>query len=402
MSEEVRNQSADTQQATAFGHQGASSLPGIALGSIGRLPEFYLYLAYPLIVLSIMLIFPRFNLSEVVWGFGGVRGPIFFFLAGPPELKLLFIATLSYVPWRAIEEGFRASSQRLRAAFGYGMGAIALYGCISVSNLVNVVALTYLAHEDPERVKKASFFLMDIDRQLWGGFPVFQVQRWVPEWLGNASIDAYLLFSSIGLVTFFATMLSSVHAFRRFICAMMLWNIVALPLWYSFPAVSPDEFFRQKIFGDGLGSAEIHQAVTQLTISPALADLLSRLSEVWSDPTMGMYAVSSFPSFHVGGYILLAYGLFLVHRATLLIMAPLCLLNTLGALYTLQHYLVDFLPAIALSVGSIAFVERYCPVEPNNRLVAVLYYPIVCAQQDLRRWAKALPRLVLSKGGKGR
>lgn len=366
--------------------------------SVFRLPELYLYVAYPLIALTIMLAFPRFHLTEVVQGFGGVQGPLFFFLAGPPELKFLLVATVLYVPWRTVDEGFRASSGRVRAAFRYGVGALTIYGFVCLSNFTNVIALTYLAHQDPARVREASLLLMEVDRLMWGGYPVFEVQRLVPEWLGRLSIDAYLLFSSLALVTFFATMLASTHAFRRFMCAMMLWTVVALPLWSFFPALSPDEIFRQQLLGDTVGSGDITRAVAHLAVTPALSELLNRLSKVWSNPAAGIYAVSCFPSFHVGGYMLIAYGLFLVHRVTLLVMVPLCLLNTLGALYTLQHYLVDFFPAIALSLMVIGFVERYCPVEPRNAFVDRLYYPIVCAQRDVRRWAGAFSRGVRQLG----
>jgi hypothetical protein len=350
------------------------------------MPEFFLFLLYPTVAFSWMLLFPRFDFGEVISGIGGVRGPLFFLLAGPPELKFLLLLLIFYVPWRSIEEGIAAPRGGWARGFQFFATAIFVYGAICTVNIANALALTYLSRQDPDRVKQMSIFLMEIDRAVFGFYPVFEIHRILPRFIGAASIQAYLLFSSLALVAFLATLVRGLHAARRFNCAMVAWTVLALPCWALVPAVSPEELFRQGLLGDLPGMEVVTGRLRQLTIIPELDALLKKLSTVWSNPSRGIYAVSSFPSFHVGGYLIIAYGLFLVHRYTLVVMVPLFILNVCGALYSFQHYLVDFVPAVLIALVTIYGVEKWCPDEESpGSTPDVMLYPVSCVAVDGRR-----------------
>jgi hypothetical protein len=351
-----------------------------------KMPEFWLFFVYPIVAFLGMLLFPRFDFAEVFSGIGGVRGPLFFLLAGPPELKFLLLLLIFYVPWRSIEEGLAAPRRGLASGFQFFATAIVVYGGICAVNIANALALTYLSRQDPDRVKRISMFLMEVDRAVFGCYPVFEIHRMLPRFIGAVSIQAYLLFSSLGLVTFLATLVRGMYAARRFNCAMVAWTVLALPCWAFVPAVSPEELFRQGVLGDMPGMEAVTVSLRQLTIIPELDALLKKLSTVWSNPSQGIYAVSSFPSFHVGGYLIIAYGLFLVHRYTLVVMIPLCVLNVCGALYSFQHYVVDFVPAVAIALVTIYGAEKWCPDEESpGSIPDIVLHPIACVAADGRR-----------------
>jgi hypothetical protein len=67
-------------------------------------------------------------------------------------------------------------------------------------------------------------------------------------------------------------------------------------------------------------------------------------------------------------------------------MVPLFILNVCGALYSFQHYLVDFVPAVLIALVTIYGVEKWCPDEESpGSTPDVMLYPVSCVAVDGRR-----------------
>lgn len=229
---------------------------------------------------------------------------------------------------------------------------------IGLAAFSNIVITNQLSGVSAGRVETASNLLMEWDRALFGVYVPF----WLQKLTGFFSLDRLLVatYQSLGLVlsvVFLVLLAGNRDLFRKFVLSMFFAVILGMPLWYAWPAISPDEMYRQNILGVAAPSAIQESIVPDAKLGSTLTIFLSALQGNWSDPKNASFAITSFPSMHAAWGIILAYfgaalwwplGIFLV---------PWALLNFVSTVYTLQHFAVDALSGAAIAAIAIAFVR---------------------------------------------
>jgi membrane-associated phospholipid phosphatase len=157
-------------------------------------------------------------------------------------------------------------------------------------------------------------------------------------------------------------------AFRKFVLSFFISWIIAYPIWFLFPTLSPDLMFRLNslnmsaprqtlAFNDFKPSPQFTSALTLyegehiINIKPNKERIL---------PT------STFPSMHAAWGLIVAYAGIIISPWIGLILVPWAILNGISAVYVLEHFSIDiFLGSIVAMVAIIItellfrFEKRY-------------------------------------------
>jgi len=136
--------------------------------------------------------------------------------------------------------------------------------------------------------------------------------------------------------------------------------MIALPLWYFFPANSPQNTYLNNVY-----NKQIDSSIKELTDNyQPNKYLLSFHKEIGVE--QGEIApVTTMPSMHVAWTIVIIYYLFKFKRKTIYFTLPWAFFSILGTVYLAQHYFIDIL--VALLVALLAICLANCLVKIEKR-----------------------------------
>jgi len=147
----------------------------------------------------------------------------------------------------------------------------------------------------------------------------------------------------MGVSMFVFYIVFSKEDFYKYIFAIFISCMIALPFWYFFPINSPNNYY--------------------LSTNPEIADynppksVLELQRQIYNEQKENP-PVSTFPSMHTTWAIFIVYYLYRNYKKTIWLTAPWLLLLILGTTYLAQHYFVDILLAIPLSAISIIIANK--------------------------------------------
>jgi hypothetical protein len=363
------------------------------------MPELCLFGIVPIGIALTIFLGPNERARETLLQTGGIKGPEYFLLAGPLAVKLLLFGFILYLPWRACDLLLSKESDRMKRASIFGLSGIFVYGGFLMNNLGNNLLLSILSVTERSRIEQASCFLLDLDHAIFGQFTAFSVGAYAPPTILNLSVAVYLHYSTLHVVVFFLSLLHSPGAFRRFYSSFALWILLAVPMWLLFPAISPDEMFRQNILGVDVAMLypNLPSVISTAVETPYVRSAVAEMSTIWSNAGNNTFAISTFPSFHVGGTTLLVIALYRLNWRTSFFSGPFLLFTCVGALMTHQHYAIDFLPAILLGWIAYSLADRWITSTERSGEPSPLFTSILMTQQDARALCRWLINLTTKK-----
>ena len=224
------------------------------------------------------------------------------------------------------------------------------------------------ATAEPHKTAMVSSWLMSIDKAVFGVYPIFALHALssIPrlEWL---LIFSYrYLFTILGALFLLLFISKKKRAFRRFVVSFFLCAILALPMWFFAPAVSPQLMYNKNIFSLDMPK-DVEVGLSSLNQSSYFKAFLNATDRYWLALGTTAIAVSSNPSMHVAWGIIILYFAFVLWRPLGIILVPWSTFNTIATVYTLQHYAVDVFFGVILGVLALVFTrqlfvweERWC------------------------------------------
>jgi membrane-associated phospholipid phosphatase len=225
---------------------------------------------------------------------------------------------------------------------------------------------------DPARIYNTGIMMMNWDNAVFGTYLPFwlQGQSW-SHIVDVASLEAYLQLTTMTtLVTLGLIVIGKVRHFRQFIMSFFLSFILATPIWFTFPTVTPNELFRENVFAAPTDTPMAQYAVAQSQlIGPMTTELLFNVSHMQSNPAVNHYHVPTFPSMHVAWGIVLVYFAFIIAWPVGVLYILWWILNITGAVFSLQHFGVDVIAGTI--IGSLAFLVSGYLLRFEDRFLAV-------------------------------
>ncbi len=209
---------------------------------------------------------------------------------------------------------------------------------------------------------RASNMLMHFDQLLFGvHFPFWLHTQGIPELLQTLLAGAYT-FMPLALGTMFAYLcLTDVRRARIYFLTLAVATYLSVPFWIILPAIPPNEVYRLNIFHLEL-PPEMVREVQQVSFTPSADRMLRDVEQMWFDPAMKSFSVSSFPSTHVIWAVLFFYAAYARRKhlgyITLILASVFVAANIVATMFLLEHYAVDVVLGIIIAGVSIATAER--------------------------------------------
>ena len=201
----------------------------------------------------------------------------------------------------------------------------------------------------------ADLQLLKIDKLLTGTYPFLQLHspsnpfRFLLDFLAHPIIDSFFALSVImGLLVLFFYLDNDQKLFKGYILASFIVVILALPLWYFFPAQSPANAFLNKTNNANLPPS----LLVQLNNYHPNSDVSATQESLWKQQKQNP-PLTTFPSAHWAWGAIVVYYLFKKKRWTIFLSLPWFFLASLGTIYLGCHYLIDGIVALFLAVPSI-------------------------------------------------
>lgn len=157
------------------------------------------------------------------------------------------------------------------------------------------------------------------------------------------------LFMGISVFAFY--LLLNKKEFFKYIFAIFISALIALPLWYFFPINSPNNFYLSKT------------AQPQgYNIPENVLQLQKEIREEQKTNT----PISTFPSMHTTWGILMVYYLYKTYKKSLIVSGVWLFFMILGTFYLAQHYLVDILIAFPIAFITIFLSEQVSKITNSD------------------------------------
>ena len=224
--------------------------------------------------------------------------------------------------------------------------------CYSVTLAIGVLFHTF----DHAQIAFWSERLMQLDNTLFGFYPPYLIQSlgWVPI-LSTCIIMSYvgtpLLLGAIFIVLLF----SNIPLLRRFFIVTAFAFLLAFPLWYLVPALTPNEMYRHNIFELPIPE-DVREVMSQHPSAPLALKHMAGVEAIWIDPEKKTTAVSTMPSMHmVWGMEIALFGYLWSRRRYAIVWVTYMVGNTLGTMLLLQHYAVDLIVGAFVALCSFGF-----------------------------------------------
>ncbi len=232
--------------------------------------------------------------------------------------------------------------------------------CYSVTLSIGVLFHAF-SHE---HIAFWSANLMQLDEVLFGTYPMYVIQSlgWVPI-LSSLIIYAYLGTSFFIGGMFIVLLFSDIALMRRFFIVTACAFLLAFPLWYLVPALTPNEMYRHNIFELPIPD-DIARAIRLHPSSGVVEKHTQGIEGIWMDPQKKTTAVTTMPSMHmVWGIEVALFGYLWLRRRYAVVWAIYVICNTLGTMLLLQHYAVDLIAGALIALCSFVIADMCLRIE---------------------------------------
>lgn len=355
--------------------------------------ETYIYIILPVLVILIAIVikpdlyeYTLETIKKSIYSNGLIGG--WYFSRAISVIYILLMIHLATIIFKSRKsndiEALRTSLTRIFFSM--------LYISLILASIVFFISITVglLGGSAKDNVIAASNLMMEWDMNIFGTYLPFSMQA-----LFNYPVlDTLFMFSYLNLSVvlssaFLIFFLTSKQLFRSFMLAFTLIYMISIPIWYAFPAISPDEMYRANIFEETTFQISDTEAIENAVIAPSVQSLVDTLAELktWSRPEDNYYAVTAFPSMHVAWGLLIAYFSYLLWKPLLFLTGPWSVFNLAGSIYSLQHYAVDIIASIVLVVIiilAVRFIMNTNYGRSRNNFSG--FYIIDLLQEDIRKY----------------
>lgn len=287
-------------------------------------------------------------------------------------------------------------SDRTIVSFGYILATL-LCALVATMLFTQIVFMP-----DPARVASASYLLTQADYTIFGAYVPLAIQSFpYPAWLAHTLLWSYINLSLVFSLVTLLVLIKSKRMFRQLIMGFILIPILSLPFWLWYPAIPPAEMYQANKLNlayPPVLSSYIHTHLDR--INPQLKTLLTRIEPYETQPQFGLYDTTSFPSMHIAWATLIVYAAATVEPLTLIALVPWWAFNALGAIYTMQHYAVDALGGVAISILAIVIVRALYRLEKRHRRkdAADQYTAVDVFQRDVQHlwtWLRSCGHVIV-------
>ena len=198
-------------------------------------------------------------------------------------------------------------------------------------------------------------FLLGLDVKLFGTSPFIVL----PTILAGQTVTTLLkgaYFSlSIGASAMLALLyLKNTAVFRLAVTSFLMSIIIAYPLFYLVPCQTPAHVFINHTDGNQ------RNTLTPYTASQSIKDIMLSIEkqETFVMNNEQIVPVSCFPSMHTVATLMSVYFLAIVMPWSLFITVPWGFLALTGGLYFAQHYFVDYIIAVPVTLVSVVLADQ--------------------------------------------
>ncbi|MGD0577086.1 MAG: phosphatase PAP2 family protein [Candidatus Staskawiczbacteria bacterium] len=169
------------------------------------------------------------------------------------------------------------------------------------------------------------------------------------------------VYNSLFVVLSFMLLISFLFnkkVFRKLVLSFFISWIIARPLWFLFPTLSPDLMFRK----NDLKMAGSQEAKVFNNFDPSLQlkeNLQSQeqIHTINLNPNERYLPTSTFPSMHASWGAIIAYAGIILSPWLGIFLVPWAILNGVSAVYILEHFAVDIFFGTFIALLSIAITE---------------------------------------------
>ena len=212
---------------------------------------------------------------------------------------------------------------------------------------------------DPVKTADFSKLFLSWDRAIFKTDPgIWLINQFGGTFIENilcwTYINIFEMLSLIFLVTFFLNK----KAFRKLILSFFISWIIALPLWFLFPALSPATMFQlNKMNLAGLNEI---RAFNNFNPSSRLKEDLAFEEKIYPvdlNPDNRILPISTFPSMHAAWGTIIAYSGIVLCPWLGIILIPLSIINDVSAVYILEHFSSDVFLGVVIALISILITE---------------------------------------------
>ncbi|MEK7147212.1 MAG: phosphatase PAP2 family protein [Patescibacteria group bacterium] len=357
--------------------------------------EFYILVIVPIIWITALIIFNPVFLSNL--RILTLQSAGFYAFFGGPFFQLGFFILYNYLIAKAcffLKDlwQLKRAKQKISFAFFYPhlKSWALIFLPIGLAGFVNSLAATSLSLAPADKVAAASVLINQWDYKIFGVYTAFWIQQF-SGWLTDVLlINAYIGLTAILPAIFLGLLIFKKTRFRQFMLAILIAPMLGYPFWYIWPAVSPNEMFRYNVTKTVV-PANIQNEIASFSLTEKQKEFDDSIEDFWIDKTGNTFAVTAFPSMHAAWGIIAAYFGVLLWKPLAIILIPWAILNSLGAIYTFQHYGVDMILgtivgilAIAIAIFLLRFEKKYLCPKPQTFLMIDTF------QNDCRSFIKFL------------
>lgn len=239
----------------------------------------------------------------------------------------------------------------LVAGFFY-LGALILGFVIDLINLSS-------SHDE---VLSMSLKFISFERDVFGG----NVSLWFHDsrnvyksfWDSMSSV-LIVTYDSLGIVIAISALIFILNSSKityRLSVSWILATLISLPIWYFFPAISPQEFFIDNSLSIVLPS-HLTGLLEYFDPSPLVQESIRYYDAYWNSGLNNRFAITTFPSMHVAWTTILMVYLSKINRYSLVFFVPYWVLTCISTVYLMQHYVIDVPAGIVVAFISIVIAS---------------------------------------------
>jgi hypothetical protein len=266
---------------------------------------------------------------------------------------------------------------------------------------VHFISMNALCRPDRQKVAWANELLMRADHAIFGTYVPFEAQEQLLfQALSAPMLFCYLKLSLVLMLVFVGLCMFQSGRFRQFVLAFLTITFLALPGWFLLPATTPSEAYRLNKLGVKIPlEIGLETAAPIVHLNRDVASFLDRIEPLQSAPAEGRFFITSLPSMHVAWGILAVWLGVTLDRRLAIVLIAWGMLNAVGAVFTLQHYAVDAVAGVLVTVVAVVLVRGLIALEARCGLSPPLGYGIFAF---IRRDAASLGQaMVPSPCGRG-
>jgi membrane-associated phospholipid phosphatase len=207
--------------------------------------------------------------------------------------------------------------------------------------------------------------LIEIDKALFfGNYPFIWFQE-----AGNLfrNFDKIIVYSfsslavclSLGIIA--VMIFGNRKVFSRYLLSIFIVSMLAMMLWFIFPSNSPNNAFisnknnREKI------SADLRE---KIDLYKPLHDTKKYLSDI-SKEQKDNPPITTMPSMHIAYALILVYMIWSLNKKAGIALAIWAFFSSVGTVYLAQHYFLDVLVSIPLTIISIKLSRKLIDLEDS-------------------------------------